>query len=162
MESEDSAGEDGQAWAEELANHMASISARKPHRIVAEKQATPRTSMEQRIQADEYIRIREFPEAHYHLAMSLNLRQKEGEDDSSGARFSWGSMGSSSRYKLSHAAHLYPWRATSMDTIFSTDHPKSCSVGKMVSSSTKSSRQLLIRASSPSLSVCDRRPDLRR
>jgi hypothetical protein len=58
-ESEDSAGEDGQTWAEELANHMASISARKLHRIVAEKQATPRTPMEQRIQADEYIRIRE-------------------------------------------------------------------------------------------------------
>jgi hypothetical protein len=144
VEFEDSLGKNGRTWAEELADHMASISAFELHRKVAEKQAAITNPDEAK---NPGRRVREsFVKLFTTSTMGFNLRYKEGEDSSSSARDTsdqsdfkqavlrayhpddwqkfpgevWDPvLGCTIDKQASNAAHLYNWRAeTSMDTIF--------------------------------------------
>jgi hypothetical protein len=86
VESEGSADKDGKAWAEELASHMASISALDLHQKVAEKQAAITNPDEAK---NPGRRVREsFVKLFTTSTMGFDLRHKdkEGKDDSSSAR----------------------------------------------------------------------------
>ena len=86
VESEGSADKDGKAWAEELAGHMASISALELHQKVAEKQAAITNPDEAK---NPGRRVREsFVKLFTTSTMGFDLRHKdkEGKDDSSSAR----------------------------------------------------------------------------
>jgi len=135
---------------EELAGHMASISALELHQKVAEKQAAITNPDEAK---NPGRRVREsFVKLFTTSTMGFDLRHKdkEGKDDSSSARDSSDQSNFSKQSLLriirtigkggcgiqflaagsmdkaaSHTAHLYPWRAgTSMDTIFGAGSSK--------------------------------------
>jgi hypothetical protein len=147
VEYEDSADKDGQTWAEELANHMASISALELHQKVAEKQAALTDPDEAK---NPGRRLRDsFVKLFTTSTMGFNLHYENdgsvARDSSDQSNFSkavltayhpddWQNslggvwdpiLGCIIDKEASHAAHLYPWRAeTSMDTIFGAGSSK--------------------------------------
>lgn len=189
VESEGSADKDGKAWAEELAGHMASISALELHQKVAEKQAAITNPDEAK---NPGRRVREsFVKLFTTSTMGFDLRHKdkEGKDDSSSARDSsdqsnfskavltayhpddcqggvWDPiLGCRIDKAASHTAHLYPWRAeTSMDTIFGAGSSKELFSWRngLVLHKVVETALDKVRASSPSFPFCDRIPGSRK